>query len=72
MSSHPNQESRRLIRFGLAKGKFAFPDDFDADNALIERQFSGLEVDHAKRGVASYEAKTDEKSCAIEPPNKPQ
>jgi antitoxin (DNA-binding transcriptional repressor) of toxin-antitoxin stability system len=32
---------KRPIRFGLAKGKFTVPDDFDADNEYIEKLFYG-------------------------------
>ena len=32
---------KQIIRFGLAKGKFNLPDDFDADNDLIQAMFEG-------------------------------
>jgi prevent-host-death family protein len=32
---------KREIKFGLAKGKFVAPDDFDADNDLIAKMFYG-------------------------------
>jgi prevent-host-death family protein len=32
---------KQVIRFGLAKGKFALPDGFDADDVLIEKMFDG-------------------------------
>jgi hypothetical protein len=72
MSSHADQEiQRRAIRFGLATGKFAFPDDFDADDALIERLFNGEAVDPAKCGLAAFEANADEESSSIAPLNQP-
>ena len=33
--------TRRPIRFGLGKGRFKLPDDFDADNDYIEKLFAG-------------------------------
>jgi prevent-host-death family protein len=33
------EKKRRPILFGLAKGKFTYPDDFDVDNAMIETMF---------------------------------
>jgi prevent-host-death family protein len=30
---------KQVIRFGLGKGKFNLPDDFDADNELIQAMF---------------------------------
>lgn len=35
------EPKRRTIRFGVAKGLFEMPADFDADNAEIERLFKG-------------------------------
>ena len=32
---------RKPIRFGLAKGQFKLPDDFDADNDYIAALFNG-------------------------------
>ena len=32
---------RKLIRFGVAKGKYRLPDDFDRDNDLIAALFEG-------------------------------
>jgi prevent-host-death family protein len=32
---------KQIIRFGVAKGKFNLPDDFDADNDLIQAMFEG-------------------------------
>ena len=34
-------ETRRPIRFGVAKGMFKVPDDFDADNEYIAKLFNG-------------------------------
>lgn len=39
------EKARRPVRFGLAKGKFTYPDDFDADNPMIEAMFNGT-ADH--------------------------
>ena len=36
---------RRPIRFGLAKGQFKLPEDFDADNDYIAKLFNGEDVD---------------------------
>jgi prevent-host-death family protein len=36
--------TRRQIKFGVARGKFKLPDDFDADNDYIAKLFNG-EVD---------------------------
>ena len=33
--------ARKPLRFGLARGKFSLPDDFDADNEEIARLFHG-------------------------------
>jgi prevent-host-death family protein len=33
--------ARRPIRFGIAKGQFTIPDDFDADNDYIAKLFNG-------------------------------
>lgn len=33
--------SRQKLRWGLAKGKWVIPDDFDALNSEIEKLFSG-------------------------------
>lgn len=32
---------RRPIRFGVAKGQFTMPEDFDADNEYIAKLFNG-------------------------------
>lgn len=31
------------LRFGLGKGSFNLPDDFEADNAAIEQLFAGMD-----------------------------
>ncbi len=36
---------RKPLRFGLGKGKFKLPDDFDAENEYIAKLFHGT-VDH--------------------------
>ena len=33
--------ARKPLRFGLARGKFSLPDDFDADNEEIAKLFYG-------------------------------
>jgi prevent-host-death family protein len=33
--------TRRPINFGVARGKFKLPDDFDADNDYIAKLFNG-------------------------------
>lgn len=38
VSVAPKPKGRRI---GIAKGRFRLPDDFDADNALIETLFTG-------------------------------
>lgn len=35
------EPKKNKIKFGLAKGKFVVPDDFDADNDEIARLFAG-------------------------------
>lgn len=35
------EPKKNKIKFGLAKGKFVVPDDFDADNEEIARLFAG-------------------------------
>jgi prevent-host-death family protein len=37
----PLQAPRQGQRIGIAEGKFVLPDDFDADNELIEAMFNG-------------------------------
>jgi prevent-host-death family protein len=37
----PVRGASRGKRIGVAKGKYVIPDDIDADNALIEKLFSG-------------------------------
>ncbi len=41
----PTPEVRRPIRFGVAKGQFTMPDDFDADNEYIAKLFNGEPID---------------------------
>ena len=33
--------ARRQIKFGVARGKFNLPDDFDADNDYLAKLFNG-------------------------------
>ncbi|HLY05829.1 MAG TPA: type II toxin-antitoxin system prevent-host-death family antitoxin [Rhizomicrobium sp.] len=37
----PVRVASRGKRIGVAKGKYVIPDDIDADNALVERLFTG-------------------------------
>ena len=37
----PVRAASRGKRIGVAKGKYVIPDDIDADNALIEKLFTG-------------------------------
>jgi len=41
--------ARQPLRFGLAKGKFRLPDNFDADNEAIARLFYGEDEGEAAR-----------------------
>ncbi|HZZ36853.1 MAG TPA: type II toxin-antitoxin system prevent-host-death family antitoxin [Caulobacteraceae bacterium] len=39
----PLEAKPKRVRLGLAKGKFALPDDFDRDNAEIARLFGAID-----------------------------
>ena len=37
----PYVPEKKAIRFGVAKGKYRLPDDWDADDEIIGRMFNG-------------------------------